>query len=180
VAAINYPIRTALLSDQDAITALIKKSVRVLALSDYSSEQIEGALKSAWGLDTQLIRDQSYFVVEDNNNVIASGGWSFRKTLFGNNNESGRDALKLDPLHDYAKIRAFFVDPDYSRQGIGSLLMTHCQQEAIDKGFSKLELMSTLPGKHLYERHGFKGEEVVPYKINEHLSIDFVPMLKLL
>jgi GNAT superfamily N-acetyltransferase len=169
-----------LLSDQVAITALIKKSVRVLALTDYSSEQIEGALKSAWGLDTQLINDQSYFVVEDNKKIIASGGWSFRKTLFGNNNESGRDALKLDPLHDYAKIRAFFVDPDYSRQGIGSLIMTHCQQAAVEKGFTKLELMSTLPGKPLYEYHGFKGEKIVEYKINEHLSIDFVPMLKLL
>ncbi|MFT5450982.1 MAG: GNAT superfamily N-acetyltransferase [Enterobacterales bacterium] len=169
-----------MLSDQVAITALIKKSVRVLALTDYSSEQIEGALKSAWGLDTQLINDQSYFVVEDNKKIIASGGWSFRKTLFGNNNESGRDALKLDPLHDYAKIRAFFVDPDYSRQGIGSLIMTHCQQAAVEKGFTKLELMSTLPGKPLYEYHGFKGEKIVEYKINEHLSIDFVPMLKLL
>jgi GNAT superfamily N-acetyltransferase len=149
-------------------------------LADYTSEQIEGALKSAWGLDTQLIKDQSYFVVEHNKKIIASGGWSFRKTLFGNNNESTRDAIKLDPLQDYAKIRAFFVDPDYARLGIGSLIMNHCQQAAIDKGFSKLELMSTLPGKHLYERQGFKVEEVVEYKISEQLSIDFIPMTKLL
>ena len=167
-----------MLSDQGAITALIKKSVRVLALADYTPEQIEGALETAWGLDTQLIKDQSYFVVEDDNKIIASGGWSFRKTLFGNNNETDRDPEKLDPSHDYAKIRAFFVDPDYSRQGLGSLIMNHCQQAAIDKGFMKLELMSTLPGKPLYEYHGFKGEEVVDYKINEHLSIDFVPMTK--
>jgi len=176
----KYPIRIALLCDRATITTLIKKSVRILALPYYTAEQIEGALETAWGLDTQLIKDQSYFVVEDNGKIIASGGWSFRKTLFGNNNESGRDPHKLDPKKDYAKIRAFFIDPDYSRQGIGSLIMTHCQQAAVDKGFTKLELMSTLPGKPLYEYHGFKGEKIVEYNINEHLSIDFVPMLKLL
>lgn len=176
----NFPIRTACLADEKAITSLIQQSVRVLALPDYSPAQIEGALQSAWGLDTQLIKDQSYFVVEDLGKIIASGGWSFRKTLFGNNYEAGRDSDPLDPASDYAKIRAFFVHPDYARKGIGSLIMKHCEQAAQNRGFTRLELMSTLPGIALYQYHGFKRGDAIQYKIDEQLAIELVPMVKYL
>ena len=175
-----YPIRTATEEDSYAISILIKRSARALALNYYSKEQIEGALETAWGLDSQLLKDGSYFVVEDAGKLIAAGGWSYRKTLFGNNSEADRNPELLNPTTDYAKIRAFFVDPDYARKGIGTQIMIHCEQQAIHKGFSKLELMSTLPGVPLYQRHGFEGDEITIYKISDRLSIDFIQMTKTL
>jgi len=173
-------IRIANTSDQQAITQLIKTSVKYLASNDYTQEQIEIALQTAWGLDTQLINDQTYYVVEINNKIVGVGGWSFRKTLFGNNNEEHRNPEKLNPECDNAKIRAFFVDPDYARRGIGSLIMQHCEKSAIKAGFKKLELMSTLPGKPLYESHGFIATTAINYQLNDKLSIEFVPMSKTL
>ena len=154
--------------------------MRVLALDDYSPSQIEAALRSAWGLDSQLIKDQTYFVVTHEDKIIGSGGWSFRKTLFGNDNEAGRDPDKLDPKIDFAKIRAFFVDPDYARQGIGSLIMNHCEQVALKSGFTKLELMSTLPGVPLYQYHGFIAGTPIDYAMDKGLSMELIPMTKYL
>lgn len=171
-------IRTATLSDCEAIKRLIEQSVHKLAASDYSAEQIEAALQQAWGLDTQLIKDGTYFVVEDADKLVACGGWSFRKTLFGNDAEAARDSTDADPEHDPAKIRAFFVHPDYARQGIGSMLMEKCQTAAVDYGFKKLELMATLPGKRLYQQHGFQAGTAIDYDLGGDLSIEFVPMTK--
>lgn len=174
----DFPIRLATQADQQAITKLIEQSVRRLALNFYTPEQIEGALKSAWGLDTQLIDDQTYFVVEDSQQIVGAGGWSFRKTLFGNNSEKKRNPEMLNPDNDSAKIRAFFVAPHMARQGIGSLIMENCEQAARKRGFKSLELMSTLPGIALYERHGFKASTPIEYQLEKTLTITFVPMLK--
>ncbi|TQV88759.1 GNAT family N-acetyltransferase [Aliikangiella coralliicola] len=177
---INYPIRLAVRADENAITQLIERSVRKLSIKDYTQAQIEGALKSAWGLDSQLIDDQSYFVVEQHKQIVGAGGWSYRKTLFGNNDEAARDSSLLNPEVDAAKIRAFFVAPEYARRGIGSLIMHHCEQAARKKGFTRLELMSTLPGKPLYQRHGFIAQSAVEYPLGNRLTIQFIPMTKTL
>lgn len=171
-------LRLASMNDQDAIIQLIETSVRKLALNDYSPKQIELALKTAWGLDTQLIKDRTYFVIEDNDQIIGAGGWSYRKTLFGNDQENHRDPARLDPINEAAKIRAFFVHPHYARQGIGSLIMQECELAAIEMGFSRLELMSTLPGIPLYEHHGFIAGEAVEYALDQQINITFVPMTK--
>ena len=176
----NYAIRKAKLSDIPSIESLIVESVRGLTVNDYTSDQIEGALESAWGVDTQLISDETYFTVEDEKQLIGCGGWSYRSTLFGNDSETDRCSDELDPENDAAKIRAFFVKPSYSRTGIGSALLNVCEKEALAKGVSKLELMATLPGQRLYSRHGFAAGDPIEYPLNDDLKIEFVPMKKVL
>ena len=174
----KFQLRTALLSDCSAIESLIASSARKLGATDYTSAQIEEALKTAFGLDTQLITDQTYFVVESGQQPVACGGWSFRETLFGNDTEQSRNPRWTDPSTGTAKIRAFFVDPGYSRMGIGSMIMQHCERQALQAGFRKLELVATLPGIKLYEKHGFVTGEPFLYPLGSELSIKFVPMCK--
>jgi len=174
----KFHLRPAITKDCGSIERLIAASARTLGAVDYSLEQIESALGSAFGLDTQLIADQTYFMVESGQLAVACGGWSFRETLFGNDAEQNRNPQRIDPRTGAAKIRAFFVDPNYARMGIGSMIMLHCEQEALRAGFRKLELMATLPGIKLYEQHGFVAGEPVDYQLEQHLSIKFVPMYK--
>ncbi|WP_366523390.1 GNAT family N-acetyltransferase [uncultured Microbulbifer sp.] len=119
----KYTVRTAFASDISRIKILIEKSVRGLSAYDYTQEQIEGALLSAWGLDTQLIKDETYFVVETENLLIGCRGWSYRATLFGNDRKKDRNPDILNPAINSAKIRAFFIKPRYARKGIGSMIM---------------------------------------------------------
>lgn len=174
----NFLLRVAVVSDYSSIERLIEASVRELGASDYSPEQIDGALKTAFGLDTQLIKDQSYFVVESGRFLIGCGGWSFRETLFGSDFEQSRSSCLIDPSTGTAKIRAFFVDPDFSRMGVGTMILQKCEQEAFGAGFSKLELMATLPGIKLYEKHGYVAGEPIHYPLGGQLTIKFVPMYK--
>src|SRR5450755_2352295 len=127
-------LRKAALADIPALNALIARSARGLSTGDYRAQQIEGALRGAFGVDTQLLTDETYFVVEDAGQIVGCGGWSFRSTLFGGDARAGRDASTLDPRTQPAKIRAFFVDPASARRGIGSLLLERCEQEARTHG----------------------------------------------
>jgi GNAT superfamily N-acetyltransferase len=125
--------RLAVPDDAPRLTALIEASVRGLQAQDYSQAQIEGALGTWLGLDTQLIADETYFAVElvaDPQTLVACGGWSRRKTPFGSDHRPGRDDALLDPATDAAKIRAFFVHPDWARQGIGSRILALCEAAA--------------------------------------------------
>jgi N-acetylglutamate synthase-like GNAT family acetyltransferase len=171
-------LRKAVLSDISAIEALIARSARGLSTADYRAAQIEGALRGAFGVDTQLLADQTYFVVEDEGRLVGCGGWSFRSTLFGGDARAGRDSSLLDPRTQAAKIRAFFIDPDAARRGIGSRLLEHCETEARAHGFSHAELMATLPGVRLYAARGYAGAAMVHYDIGQGESIEFVPMRK--
>ncbi|MBL4708692.1 MAG: GNAT family N-acetyltransferase [Flavobacteriales bacterium] len=174
----NYTLRKAELADIPVIEKLIDESAWGLAINDYTKEQIEGALKSAWGVDTQLIKDNTYFAVESETEFVGCGGWSYRETLFGNDREEGRSSNELNPNKQAAKIRAFFVKPIYARTGIASILMSECEKEAKAKGFARLELMATLPGQRLYARHGFVASDSIDYELSNNLSIKFVPMSK--
>ncbi|HJY36706.1 MAG TPA: GNAT family N-acetyltransferase, partial [Steroidobacteraceae bacterium] len=115
--------------------SLIARSARELSAGDYTPEQVEGALRGAFGVDTQLILDRTYFVAEADGKLVACGGWSKRRTLFGGDARSGRDAADLDPATDAAKIRAFFVDPAYARRGLGSAILERCESAARACGF---------------------------------------------
>jgi GNAT superfamily N-acetyltransferase len=137
-------------------------------------------LRGAFGVDTQLLADQTYFVVEDEGRIVGCGGWSFRSTLFGGDARAGRDSSMLDPRTQAAKIRAFFVDPDAARRGIGSRLLEHCESEARAHGFSRAELMATLPGVRLYAARGYTGAAMVHYDVGQGETIEFVPMRKVL
>jgi GNAT superfamily N-acetyltransferase len=174
----TWHLRQATADDAAEIEALIGRSIRRLGAADYSAEQIEGALEGAFGLDSQLIADGTYFVVESAGRLIGCGGWSYRRTLFGGDTGAERDAGILDPRTDAAKIRAFFVDPEAARQGIGSALLERCEAEARRQGFRRAEMMATLPGLKLYQARGYIPGARLQYPLAPGLTIEFVPMSK--
>ncbi len=174
----GFVLRKATLEDIPVLNVLIHESARRLSLRDYSSEQIEAALGTAWGVDTELIQDGTFFAVESEGNLIACGGWSRRKTLFGGDGQAGRQSDALDPAKDSARIRAFFVHPDWARRGIGKMLLEKCELEAKAWGFQSAELVATLPGQRLYRVFGYAGEKRVTYPLKNGITIDFVPMRK--
>jgi ribosomal protein S18 acetylase RimI-like enzyme len=193
----EFRVRQARLEEKPILQLLVAASVRELSREEYSTEQIAAALQTVFGVDSELIQDGTYFVVEtntnnldsdnsdnsDNNNInqpaiVACGGWSRRKTLFGGDQFAARESQLLDPQHDAAKIRAFFVHPDWARRGIGTLLLAHCEHAAKAHGFSTLELMGTLPGVKLYREHGFIAGTQVMHDAGNGVMIPFVPMTK--
>lgn len=176
----SYRIRLALLADLAVLQALIARSARELSRTEYSPAQVEGALRGTFGVDTQLIRDGTYFVVEDESAVVACGGWSYRRTLFGSDQGTQRDPGMLEPGIDAAKIRAFFVDPRHARKGLGTLLLETCEAAAADRGFTRVELMGTLPGVKLYAARGYVAIGRVGYEVAPGVEIEFVPMSKVL
>jgi GNAT superfamily N-acetyltransferase len=173
-------LRKAALADVPAIEALIARSARGLSADDYRPSQVEGALRGAFGVDTQLLADQTYFVAEEERRFVGCGGWSFRSTLFGGDARAGRDASILDPRTQAAKIRAFFVDPADARRGIGSLLLERCEREARAHGYSAAELMATLPGVKLYAARGYVAAAMVHFDLGQGETIEFIPMRKIL
>jgi GNAT superfamily N-acetyltransferase len=173
-------LRIATQADIPALNALIARSARGLSQADYRPEQVEGALRGAFGVDTQLLRDATYFVAEAAGVPVGCGGWSFRATLFGSDARGGRDATRLDPATDAARIRAFFVDPGFARRGIASQLLERCEQEARAHGFRTAELMGTLPGVKFYSVRGYVGAELVRYEVGGGEVIEFIPMRKAL
>ena len=175
---VPYQLRTATHADRAALQTLIERSARELGAADYRPEQIEGALQGAFGVDTQLIDDGTYFVAEEAGRLVGCGGWSWRRTLFGGDSHSARNAGELDPRTDAAKIRAFFIDPDYARRGIGRALLQRCETEARARGFTRFELMGTLPGVRLYQALGYVPGELMHYPVAPGVTIEFVPMHK--
>jgi len=160
-----FNVRLATLADIPALQKLIAASVRGLQAKHYSKDQMDAAIGSVFGVDTQLIHDGTYFSVEAeideglHGKVVACGGWSKRKTLFGSDNVQGKDDRSLDPRHDAARIRALFVDPEWARRGIATRIMSACEEAASAAGFTKLSLVATLTGEVFFRGHGFKAVE---------------------
>jgi GNAT superfamily N-acetyltransferase len=155
-------IRPGLLADLPVLRALIDASVRRLQAQDYTPAQMEGALTTVFGVDTRLIADGTYLVVEycptgsrTSPAIIACGGWSKRKTLYGADQWTDRHDDLLDPRQDAAKIRAFFIHPDWARRGIGTLLLEACENAAKSAGFSSFEMGATLTGAKLFRARGY-------------------------
>ena len=174
----DYTIRKAVVSDREAIQRLIAESARGLSRADYSEQQIEGAIKTVFGVDTNLILDGTYFVADNDGELIGCGGWSRRRTLFGGDQYSSRDGSYLDPKTEAAKIRAFFIHPEHARKGIARAILARCETDARAAGFQALELMSTLPGIKLYRACGYEGIEHVELEVGGNLTIGLVPMRK--
>ena len=170
--------RQAALDDVPGIERLIALSTRELSRNDYSEKQIESALGGALGVDRQLIRDGTYFVAEAKTALVACGGWSWRKTLFGSDGQSAREPEPLDPTHEAARIRAFFVHPEWARRGLGRATLELCEAEARSSGFEYAELMATLPGERLYRACGYVSESAIQHTLPGGLVIEFVPMRK--
>jgi N-acetylglutamate synthase-like GNAT family acetyltransferase len=180
IGRMSVALRKAARGDVPVIESLIARSARGLSAAEYTRSQIEGALRGAFGVDSQLLEDQTYFVAEEHGEIVGCGGWSYRSTLFGSDARAGRDASLLDPGRQAAKIRAFFVDPQQARRGIGSLLLERCEQEARAHGFTQVELMATLPGVKLYAARGYAGTDRVSFDVGSGQTIEFVPMRKTL
>lgn len=165
-------------SDVDAMEALIARSGVELSAGFYSEQQAAAVTRHVFGVDSQLIADQTYFVIEQDAAIVACGGWSRRRTLFGGDRaKNGPDAL-LDPATEAARIRAFFVAPHMARRGLGRQLMRHCSLQAAMAGFHTLELAATLPGVPLYLTSGFEVVERIGLTLPGDISLPLVRMRK--
>lgn len=175
-------IRKATAVDIPRLREVIEASVRGLQGDDYTPAQIEGALKSVYGVDSQLISDGTYFVAEISERgattVVACGGWSRRKTLYGGDQFAAREDSLLDPALDAAKIRAFFVHPEWARRGIGSMILDECEKAATDAGFTRLEMGATLSGIPFYRARGYAEIEKQEAPLGNGDSLPIVRMGK--
>jgi len=199
----NFLVRKAATEDVPRLREVIEASVRGLQAGDYSPAQIEGALDSVYGVDTQLIADGTYFAVEHAVRVgarleddpaapsplvtnhsslitvpVACGGWSKRKTLYGGDQYAQREDSLLDPARDAAKIRAFFVHPDWARRGIGTLILEACENAARDAGFTRLEMGATLSGVAFYRAKGYTALENLEVRLSNGEMLPIVRMAK--
>ena len=169
-------IRPAELSEIPLLNALIRSSATALSRGHYTPTQVEALLDHVFGVDSQLLHDRSYFIVERHDRPMACGGWSARRTLFGGDQaKEGPDPL-LDPATEPARIRAFFVHPDVARHGYGRLLLHHCEAAARAAGFSRAELMSTLPGEAFYRAMGYEVLEEVNHPLPGGVAVMFARM----
>jgi GNAT superfamily N-acetyltransferase len=150
-----FKIRAAAAADIPVLQTLIERSGIALSAGFYTPEQAHALTHEVFGVDTQLIRDRTYFAIEDETRIVACGGWSKRSTPYGGDRHKAAPDRLLTPATEPAKIRAFFVDPGMERMGLGSMLMQHCTGHALAAGFTSLELTATMPGVPLYTAHGF-------------------------
>lgn len=180
-------IRKAAAADVPRLREVIEASVRGLQAEDYSPAQIEGALKSVYGVDSQLIADGTYLVADielqnrqsqDTPEIVACGGWSKRKTLYGGDQYAAREDSLLDPARDAAKIRAFFVHPNWARRGIGSLILEACENAARETGFTRLEMGATLSGVVFYKAKGYAALENLEAPLGNGEVLPIVRMAK--
>lgn len=176
----SFRIRLAQASDIPALQQLIAASVRGLQAGDYTPAQLEGALVSVYGVDTRLIADGTYFAVEQESGaeIVACGGWSKRKTLYGGDQYAGRQDDLLNPATDPAKIRAFFVHPAWARRGIGTIILDACESAAIAAGFRRLEMGATLTGVPFYQARGYAALEQMTVPLSNGESLPIVRMAR--
>src|SRR5712691_1194032 len=188
----NIHLRLAVPEDVPVLRELINASVRGLQTQDYTPAQIEGALKTVFGVDSQLIADGTYIVAEAEPTAIAHGearnalstmivgcgGWSKRKTLYGSDRWTGREDALLNPLHDAAKIRAFFIHPDWARRGVGSMILQACEDAARAAGFTRYEMGATLTGAKLFAVKGYAAVKPISIPLVNGESLPVVHMEK--
>jgi GNAT superfamily N-acetyltransferase len=195
---VKIRIRKAVAAEIPVLRELIEASVRGLQAQDYTAAQMEGALETVFGVDSQLIADGTYFVAEAKAADVSSGagetggaentgagwtiagcgGWSKRKTLYGSDHWTGREDTLLDPRHDAAKIRAFFIHPAWARQGIGSRILEACEIAASAAGFTSYEMGATLTGAKLFGVKGYVAVEQIEVPLKGGISLPIVRMAK--
>ena len=171
-------LRLARMDDVPALEELIPLSVRALQAAHYSPAQMEAALGPVFGVDRQLIEDDTYFVVEDAGRIVGCGGWSMRRAMFGGDcDRTGEDGL-IDPARDSARIRAFFVHPEFARRGIGRAILAACESAVIAAGFANAELVATLAGEPLYAAFSYEAVELYEVPMSGGLKLPVVRMKK--
>ena len=174
----RWRLRIAREADVPAIEKLIALSVRGLQADYYSASQMEAALGSVFGVDRQLIRDGTYYVVEQQGELIGCGGWSKRKTLFGSDHQTNRDDTEINPESDPARIRAFFIHPAWARRGIGRAILDECERAIRVAKFKSIELAATLPGVPFYAACGYVAGQRSDVPLPNNLSLQIVRMTK--
>lgn len=185
-------IRAAVAADIPVLRELIDISVRGLQAEDYTPAQIDAALRTVFGVDSQLIADGTYLVAEataeqDAPSAVSSpskpmiagcGGWSKRKTLYGGDHWKDRQDDLLDPRRDAAKIRAFFIHPDWARRGIGSMILDACETAALAAGFTRFEMGATLTGAKFFRERGYVALELLDLPLESGITLPIIHMVK--
>jgi GNAT superfamily N-acetyltransferase len=170
--------RIATRDDVPAIRALMERAINELQRGFLTPGEI-AASRAVMGLDTQLIDDGSYFLVEQAGRLAGCGGWSHRATLYGGDHSAAlRDARLLDPATDPARVRAMFTDPDFARRGVGRLILALCEAAARAAGFTRAEMMATLAGQPLYAACGYTAIEAVCAAPVDGVAVPLVRMGK--
>ena len=172
-------IRTAVEADLPALRELMALSIGELQQAFLTSEQVEASYE-IMGLDTQLVADRTYLVVEADGALAGCGGWSRRATLFGGDHTAGRDAALLDPATEAARIRAMYTHPDFARRGVGRLIIETCETAAAAEGFARCEMAATLAGEPLYRACGYREIERFTAPTSGGVDVPLVRMGKAL
>ena len=174
----NWTLRLAREPDIPALETLIPLSVRTLQAAYYSPAQMEAALGPVFGVDGQLICDGTYFIAEQGDRIAGCGGWSRRKAMFGGDRDRPGEDGMLDPKQDAARIRAFFIHPDFARRGIGRSILVACEAAIQKAGFQSAELVATLAGEPLYAAFDYTVTERYEVPMADGLTLPVVKMAK--
>jgi GNAT superfamily N-acetyltransferase len=166
------------LEDSPALEQLIQMSVHRLQAHWYSEAQRNAALGLVFGVDRQLIEDKSFYVVQFGEQLLGCGGWSRRKSLFGGDKARAAPDPELNPATDPARVRAFFVHPDWARRGIARSLLGACETALIHAGFRRAELVATLAGEPFYSRCGYRSIERYEVQLSDDLRLPVIRMEK--
>jgi GNAT superfamily N-acetyltransferase len=166
------------MADVPSLQNLISHSVRGLSTGFYTPAQIDAAMTDVFGVDTQLIADRTYYVIDGPNQPAAAGGWSGRRTLYGGDQLKGTEDPRLDPASEPARIRAFFVHPGWARRGLARRIYAECERAARAAGFRAFELMATLPGVPLYVALGFSAIEQVTLTLSGGVGVPLIRMTR--
>ena len=174
-------IRLAENHDIPKISTLIRLSSFELLKGFYTKSQISAALGPVFGVDEELISDGTYYVVElpEGGRIIGCGGWSFRESLFGSSLDREESSPRIDPDTGFARIRAFFIDPDYIRNGIATNVLTKCEDALQDMGFTRALISATLAGEKFYQSSGYQSVRRYAIDLNEAPSIEVVEMTRI-
>ena len=174
----DFSSRLAQPEDMPALRELMRRAIEELQHGFLTPEQVVASHK-VMGIDTQLIKDQTYFLVEEGGTIAGCGGWSWRATLYGGDDSVvAREPVPLDPKRDAAKVRAMYTHPDYTRRGIGRLVLSLCESAARKAGFSRVEMMATMAGVPLYQACGYRPVEAVESKPINGVRVPLMRMEK--
>ena len=152
--------RLASRSDIESLRPLVDAAIAEL-LKPWLDERQIASSRTIMGIDTQLVDDGTYFVVESEGTLAGCGGWSRRATLYGGDASPGRSAALLDPSRDAARVRAMYTHPSHVRRGVGRLILSLCEEAARAEGFRRVQLVATMAGEPLYRACGYEAQERV-------------------
>jgi GNAT superfamily N-acetyltransferase len=173
----EFSHRLATRDDIATLTPLMNAAIGELLKPYLSADQVVASFE-IMGLDTQLIDDGTYFVVLREGRIAGSGGWSRRATPFGGDHSPGRDTRLLDAKTEAARVRAMYTHPDFTRRGIGRLILALCEAAAARDGFARVELVATMAGEPLYRACGYRPVEAFEQRTSSGVAVPLLRMSK--